>query len=291
MLVLGPGKPVGSVDVSPIKSLWDVFQFQVVPWKGAILSFKLFSKEFLEDAGWSLTKEIVSDWVSVWFFDSVLGGVSFILSPSISWNTPVAFSFDTEVVASSDDSEITVLTKVRTPRVSDEPVWDVLLNTVSDDGDSVVEFLSAGGIVDDSTLVVKETIGIEGADDWASLVDFVHHGFFTSDWTEFSDTVDWVIWWDEAALAWKAVLALDSGVALDTSVPTQSLVIRARFVGNVEFVDVFEGEGWVTSVASEVFTLVAGQEDLWGQFIIRPSSLSGDLDSVSQSGGDSESPA
>lgn len=62
-------------------------------------------------------------------------------------------------------------------------------------------------------------------------------------------------------------------------------------MGNAVVVDVFKGEGWVTSVASEVFTLVAGEEDLWRQFIVWESSLSGDLDSISQRGGGGESPA
>ena len=62
-------------------------------------------------------------------------------------------------------------------------------------------------------------------------------------------------------------------------------------MGNAVVVDVFKGEGWITSVASEVFTLVAGEEDLWGQIIIGESSLSGDLDSVSKRRGGGKSPA
>lgn len=183
-MVLGPGEIISSTNVSPIPGGWEVFQSQMVPWKGAILRFKLFStEEVAEDASLLVGawEKIFHSEVSRWDFGSVVGGVSDFVGPGVFWNTPVAFRFDTEVVGTSDDSEITVLTVVSTPGVSDEPVWDVLLNTVTDDRDGVVEFLSAGSVVDDTTLVVDKTISIEGADDWTSLINFVHDSFFTRD--------------------------------------------------------------------------------------------------------------
>jgi hypothetical protein len=203
----------------------------------------------------------------------------------------LARGFNTEVVGTSDDSEVTTFTIVRTPGVSDEPVLNSLFNTVTDNGNSVVEFSGTGLIVDDTAGIVKKTSGIKSADNGTSLVDFVDHIGFALDVTELSELVDRISGGNNALATGVAVLALDHSITTNSSIPTLGLVVRAGFVGNAVVEDVFHGNSGVTTVASFVFTLVARQQDLRSQFKIGPLGLSGDLDSVSNGRGGGESPA
>jgi len=203
----------------------------------------------------------------------------------------LARGFDTEVVGTSDDSEVTTFTIVRTPGVSNHPVLNSLFNTVTNDGNSMVEFSGTRLVVDDTAGIVKDTSGIKSADDGTSLVDFVDHIGFALNVTEFSELVNGISGGNDALATGVAVLALDHGITANSGIPTLSLVVRAGFVGNGVVEDVFHGNSGVTTVASFVFTLVARQQDLRSQFKIGPLSLSGDLDSVSNGRGGGESPA
>jgi hypothetical protein len=210
--------------------------------------------------GTSLGEKIVQS--SVGFRLDFLGGSAFIsdiVSPGVFGNTPIAFSFNTEVVGASDNSEETTFTIVRAPGVSNKPVFDTLFNAVTDNRNSMIEGISTSCVIDNTTSVVKKTSGIKSADDRASLVNFIDHSFFTINVAVFGNRVNRISGRNGTLVSRPAVLALDHIITADSSIPTLSLVIRATFVGNAVVGNIFKSKRGVTTVASQIFALIARQ--------------------------------
>jgi hypothetical protein len=295
VLVLSPGDVVLSVDVSPIPGGRKIVGANMSPRE---LSSERFLTRVLEEIsnsaalGASLGEKIFQSGVSFgldFFSSSTL--ISDVVSPGVLRNTPLAFRLNTEVVSTSDNSEETAFTIVRSPGVSNKPVFDTLFNTVTNDRNSVIESISTSCIIDNTTSVVEEASSVNTADNGTSLVDFVDHSLFTINVTEFGNGVNGISGRNGALVSRPAVLALNHIIATDSSVPALSLVVRATFVGNSVVVDIFKGKSRVTTVAALVFALRAGQKNLRSQFEIGPLSLSGDLNSVSKSRGGGKGPA
>lgn len=328
MLVLGPGKVVLAVDVSPIPGGGDIFSLDVAPGGGftvvgsevvelgVVLDASLteglgfFSLGFFGEEGFrgfGFFEDFDSDHLAIDFVDvygfggkgvkvgkDSLGGVGVVLDtsgPSISGDSEGASGFDTKVVDTLDDSEVAGFTPVGTPRVSDDPeLGAVFGGSPTNDGDIVIDIGVVSGVDEDTTSVVKEWASSDTADDGASLVDFVHHVFFTGDWAVFIDMVDVVAFRNPAAFVGETVLALDIIGTVDTVVPTSGLVDRAGFIGDVVVVDVGISSQSITTVATLIggFT---GDQDLGRDVDIGPLSVSHDLDSVGHGGGGGHSPA
>mmetsp|Transcript_14441 Transcript_14441/g.22391 ORF Transcript_14441/g.22391 Transcript_14441/m.22391 type:complete len:297 (-) Transcript_14441:30-920(-) len=213
------------------------------------------------------------------------------LGPGVLGGGPGAVSLDGDVVGASHDSEKTVLTPVGSPGVSDGPELLAVFNTPSDDGDIVDDVDVAGGVLVDTSGVVLEGVGHgDTASDGASLVDFLHHLVLTSDLTVLLGSVDLVLVGGEAVLlARGAVLAHDDGGALLTVIVASGSVDGASLIGDVVAVHPLEGVVGLATVAAII--LGAGDEDLGGDVDIGPLGVSGDLNSIGESGGGGVSPA
>jgi hypothetical protein len=295
VLVLSPGDVVLSTDVSPIPGSRKIVGANMSPREFSSEGFLTRVLEEISNSaalGTSLGEKIFQSSVSFrldFFSSSTL--ISDIVSPGILRNTPLAFRLNTKVVGTSDNSEETTFTVVRSPGVSDKPVFDTLFNAVTNDRNSVIEGISTSCVIDNTTSVVEETSSVNTADNGTSLVDFVNHSLFTINVTEFGNGVNGISGRNGALVSRPAVLALDHIIATDTGIPALSLVVRATFVGNSVVVDIFKGKSRVTTVAALVFALRAGQKNLRSQFEIGPLSLSGNLNSVSKSRGGGKGPA
>lgn len=74
----------------------------------------------------------------------------------------------------------------------------------------MVDFSGVGVVDEDSTGVVEELLSnSHSADNWSSLVDFVHHLGFSRDLSVLANTVDLGVGLSPAARGWGAVLAFD----------------------------------------------------------------------------------
>jgi hypothetical protein len=296
VLVLGPGDVVDTVDVSPIPRGGEVFSLDVAP--GLLFSLQhrgsveLFVVE-LKAAGFSSLGGLFfsEEGFRLGLFLSLLGVVLVTLGPGVSGNTPIAISFNSEIVNTSDDSEETVFTPVGTPGVSDNPVLGTIgKSTPTDDRDIVIDFSLVGSINENTTGIVEKRSSSNTADNGSSLHDFAHHSLFAFNGAVFNDTVDIVRIRNEAVFSGRAVSALDIIGTVDTVVPTSSLVVGTGFVSDVVLMDIFISSGSITAVATFIGKF-AGEEDLRSDVDIGPAGVSHDLDTIRHGGGGSESPA
>mmetsp|Transcript_10779 Transcript_10779/g.11771 ORF Transcript_10779/g.11771 Transcript_10779/m.11771 type:complete len:227 (-) Transcript_10779:239-919(-) len=105
-------------------------------------------------------------------------------------NSPGARFLDTQVVNTSDDSEVSLFTPPGSPGVSDSPELDTIFFSPSDDGNDMVDGFSSGLIPQDSSLVVIQFfVGINTASNRATVEDFTHHSVFTGNLTELGNFV------------------------------------------------------------------------------------------------------
>jgi hypothetical protein len=126
----------------------------------------------------------------------------------------------------------------------------------------VILLHSASIINEDSLSVVPEGISdCDSAGDGSSLIDFVHHGIFSLDSSEFLDSVDLCALLGPAASVGHAVLALDHGRASNSVIMSECLVGRAGFISDVVGVNPLIGVLGVTAVTA-VVRCFAGDEDL-----------------------------
>ena len=294
MLVLVPGKVVGSLNVTPVPGLWKILNFDEVPgvWDG-------FSLTILEGGLWSSASSstLWLLWVSGWSWNGWLlifllksKLVSLVLSPSVLNGGPSAVRLNSDIVNTSNDSHETVLTEVGTPGVSDSPVLDAILDTKSNNGDVVNDVLVTSLVLVDTTLVVlKVSWNCDTASNWTSLVDLLHHGLLARDLTVLIGVVDFVVVLVPAALRWGAVFAHDLLRALGTVVMTSGSVDGACFISDLVVVHPLKGVVCLTTMAAIITR--AGNEDLWSNVDIWPGSLSRNLDSIRHSRCSGMSPA
>jgi hypothetical protein len=178
-----------------------------------------------------------------------------------------------------------------TPRVSDEPVLVAILDTISDNGDIVDNFKVTRVITEDATIVVLESIWDgDTASKGTSLVNLLHHIFFTSDLTVFINTVGVIVVWNEASLTGVAITAIAHGRASLTVVVTTGHVGRAGLISDVVLVDPFESIEGESTMATIIRSLTR-DEDLRGDVDLGPGTITSDLDSIGESRGSSLGPA
>jgi hypothetical protein len=112
------------------------------------------------------------------FFSSIIGFIN-------DRNTPIAVSFNTQVIISSHShSEETVFTPVSTPRVSADPVFSAVFNTPTDDGNFVVNVNTGEFFTVDTTSIFFESISsINTATNGSVGKEGLLHVFDTADGT------------------------------------------------------------------------------------------------------------
>jgi hypothetical protein len=298
VLVLVPGQVVNTVHVSPVDDIGKVLGTVEIPSVGAELHLTFREGGLLNTAtaicgslvlrGISAVvsglRELVDSLViaSVVLL-SVSGGVPLSLGPGILGSGPSAIGLDSDVVRASADTEETFLTPVGTPRVSYEPVRLSIFFAITNNGDIVDNVLVTRLVaVNAASVVLKSLRNGNTAGNGTSLVDFLHHVLLTGDVTEFINSVDEILVWDEACLTWVAVTADVHGRANLTVVETTSAVDGASLISDFVLGHPLEGVVSLTTVASLVGSLTR-DDDLRGDVHIGPGGLSSDLYAIGKS--------
>jgi len=104
------------------------------------------------------------------------------------------------------------------------------------------------------------------------------------------NSIDVVGVWNEAWFMWITVHADSDWVTLDTIIIASGSVDGAGLIGDFVVVHPCVCVNWLTTVAS-VICLLAGDNNLWRNVDVWPSTLSDDLDSIGKSGSGSMCPA
>ena len=152
------------------------------------------------------------------------------------------------------------------------------------------DVLITGLVIEDTTSVFFKSIWHgDTTGNWTSLVDLLHHGSLTRDMAVLIGVVDLVVVLVKASLGWVAVLAHDLLGAFGTVVVTSGSVDGASLISDLIAVHPFEGVVSLTTMATIITR--AGDQNLWGDVDIRPSSLSVVLDSIRHGRGGGMSPA
>jgi hypothetical protein len=140
VLVLVPGKVVGSVHVSSDVVIWEGISIDFFPsvdfkWLLSVLegSFSNSASTFGHEkiSFWdNFGVRCLVSWIVLLLVSSDMLGV---ISPGILWSGPSAISFNSNVVDTSDDSDESIFTVMTIPRVSEGPVFSsISVNTVSE---------------------------------------------------------------------------------------------------------------------------------------------------------------
>jgi len=303
VLVLGPRKVVLTLNVSPVPVGWEILNFDFFPWHNlwsflAVLeanlrnsaSFLSFLKErlFMWRTNWVISIGKVIIWILFLFLSGVMKN---LLSPGIFRDSPCAISLNTKVVFSSYKLHESIKTPVRTPGVSNEPVWSSIFLTKSYYTDFMDDILVMSGIIKDSRSVVFHIRGDGNTtSNWTSLINFLHHGLFTFKVSELFDLVNFVLIWDEARLMRITVSAFCNIGALNSVIMASGLIHGTGFISHFVVIHVFVSVHWFTTMASLILHL-AGDKNLRSNIDIRPSCFSGNLDSIRQSRCSGVSPA
>lgn len=133
-------------------------------------------------------------------------------SPGIYRRSPGTFTFNVNIVNTSNDSSESCLSPSCSPRISYSPVLDSIFNTVSYDRNFMSLLHSSCGIMEDSTSVVVECRwDSNSTGNRSSLVDFLNHVLFTMYLAEFLDSVHVIFRRYEAGFVRVAIFAHHDG--------------------------------------------------------------------------------
>jgi hypothetical protein len=255
-------------------------------WDSTILNFRLHEASVFSFGIRSVGNVVFG--VFLLSFGSVMNpGVG----PGVSGNSPGAIRFNSNVVNSSDDSDESIFTKMRAPWVSDNPVLGAVFYAKSDNWDIVNNVLITGSILEDTAgIVFKGGRDSNTASNGSSLVDFLHHSFFSWDSSVLIDVVNVVLVRYEAGFVRVTVPADGDVAALNTVVVTSGVIDWTGLIGDVGLMHELESTNGFTTMAT-IIIHGAWNDDLRGDVDIGPGSFSGDLDSVWESWSSSMSPA
>lgn len=246
MLVSGEREIINSTDVSPI------------PVGRKIGSLDIFvRKRTSNKLGGILVRFTstfsVSEIVGLIVGNRNLSGVSNIISPGIQGDSPVtAVTFNIEHVNTSQLSEETLFTPIRSPRISDDPVLFIVFFTPTNNFDDMVgSRVLSGVIVDTTSVIVSQKFGsINVTSNRTSVEDFLHHLAFTLNITIFSNGVDLGVLLGPATLTRHAVLTHNLSRATKTIIVTIGLIRRTGFISDIVFFNPLESSTRVTTMTS-----------------------------------------
>jgi len=232
VLVFVPGKVVDSVHVSPVDIVRNGLSADFVPGVGTSLDLTIreeglcntasvllrFGEERISLRLINLLSVRVDSRLRERVCGFIVGGIgllgcrSFVVNlwcPSVLRSSERAVGLNTDVVNSSEDFGETLFSPVRTPRVTHEPVLLSVLNSISNDRDSVNQVLVASLVFVNTSSVLFERVGYcDSTSDRSTLVDLLHHVSLSLDVTVFFSAVDLVLIRNEASLAGVAVSAV-----------------------------------------------------------------------------------
>lgn len=208
-------------------------------------------------------------------------------------DSPVAATFDGQVVLAHLDSEETLFTPEVTPRVSTDPVFSSVFNTPTEDGDDVVNHRNQKSLGEDTSSVSFEFLScINTAGNGTVGIDGLLHGIDTAGATVVGDLPVLVV--GDSSTVGTSVFSgeavfTDLDVRAGEVVGISGNVVLARIFGNTVFLSEFVDTSSVTTFATTTSTTVDNSLD--GKSNLGVSRVSGDVDSISQGRGTSLSPA
>jgi len=208
-------------------------------------------------------------------------------------DSPVASTFDGQVVLAHLDSEETLFTPEVTPRVSTNPVFSSVFNTPTEDGDDVVNHRNQKSLGEDTASVSFEFISsINTASNGTVGIDGLLHGIDTAGTTVVGDLPVLVVGDGSTvstSISSGETVFTDLDVRASEVVGISGNVVLARVFGDTVFLGEFVDTSSVTTFAGTTSTTVDNGLD--GKSDFGESGVSGDVDSISQGRGTSLSPA
>jgi hypothetical protein len=218
-------------------------------------------------------------------------GVALVVGPSVAWDCPAASRFNTQIVNSSDQSEISLFSPIASPGIPDNPVLGPILLTPSDHTDIMIQLLPASLINKDTRSVINQVLSdSNGTCDWPTLIDLIHNIQLPIHKPILTHSIDLSSFLSPAASIGQTILTLDLTGASNPVIQPVRLIGRAGLISDVIPVDPFVGGAGVAAVAALIHILAADQH-LRGEVDVGPGGLPGDLDTVAQGGGGGEGPA
>jgi len=289
VLVFVPWKVVGIIDRTPIEVRWHVFERQEFVWSGCENYF--WDVEFLFD--------VATFWAVSWEeffcqgFDHVLDG-EFVLfmvhfqfclckiSPSILWICPSTVALNPNIVNASNNLDETLIIPSRSPRVSDQPVFNSIENTIPCNWNSMNNILITSMIlINTSSIVVLKICWNSNTTSKWPILQFSDHIFLTRDRSKWLHPIGIVTSLSPAFSTWLTVHAKDFITTWDTIVVASSLVVCAGLICDVVVVHPCESTVLVSTMTSVIW-FIAWDEDLRSDIDVRPYSFPGYLDSITK---------
>jgi len=187
MLISREGHKIWSINISPIPSWWDCFDINIFKWLFG------FNKRWHIFWRFSLTCSFSQKWF--WLTNTWWSGISYVICPSINWYSPLAWWFYSQIVSASNNLEETLLTPVRSPWISTNPIRSsIVWYTPTNNWDIVINIHVTSSIIENTSSIVKESLSYShSTDNWSTLIDFIHHSCFTRNLTVFTNTIDFSI--------------------------------------------------------------------------------------------------
>ncbi len=216
----------------------------------------------------------------LWFLSRGLRFISKVFGPGIGWRCPWAWALDSKVIDASDESKISFLPPVCSPRVSNDPVFSSVFLTPSSDCNIVVLIFSSSFIIENSSCVIQKFLSdCDNTTDRASLINFVHDVCLTTDITIFFDSVNFGSLLRPTSLERSAISALYRWRTPNAVITAVCLIRWARLISNIILMNPSISCAGISSLAAPLIVL-ARNNDLRADDDIRPLGLSLDLNSV-----------
>ena len=227
---------------------------------------------------------LISDEVERWlgFFCCGFGFISDILCPSISWSGLWTWTLDTEIVDTSDQSEVSSFTPIASPWVSNNPIFSSVFYTPSSNGDIMVKTFASCIVNEDSTGVIEKfRRDSDNTTDWTSLEYFIDDVCFTINKSIFFNTINFCSFLGPTSFLWETISALDLCWTTYSIFMAISLIWWASLVSDVVLMNPSIGSSGISTIATMICRFARNQH-LRTQVDIWPLGFSSDLDSVTQ---------
>ena len=298
VLVSAPGKIISIIDISPVplfgKSSRVYFLNSHFKWS--------FFSEFELVLCYSLAWLIV--WQKFWvlrclrvrtifgivfvpwiFLFCVCGLVHFRLCPCILRNSPRTITFDVNVVFASHYFDKPWISKSSSPRIPNEPIFDSVFYSITNHRNLMSNLHFTSSIFENTTCItMKFGCSRNTTSNRSSLVDFLHHIFFSFDSAVLIYSINIVRVRNEAISMRVTISADVDRSALHAIVMSSRSVDRASLISDHVFMYVFEGAHWFTSIASFIICWTR-DKNLWREVDVWPRSFTRDLNSIRESWG------
>ncbi len=227
-----------------------------------------------------------------WFiFSSQFSLISQIICPGISGYSPRAISFNVKVIDSSNNSECSSFTPVRSPWVTNNPIFSSIFLTPSSNTNVMVKFHSSSFINKNTWSIVSELLSNSNCtSNRSTLIDFINHCLFSFNLSELRNSIDFSTGLSKTSTIWHTVFTFNHSTATNSVVMSISLIRWASLISNIVVMNPLIGILSISSTTAFI-RLLAWNQNLRRNNNIRPLGFSCNFDSVTKSRSRRECPA